>query len=276
VLDDASRGFVAPGQQPPPPDPAPPDPKLAGSIGGTVSDGVKTIPYRLYKPAEADSGQELPLILFLHGKGERGTDNILQTTWLGNLVKATRSGQYAAYVLAPQIDPGMWFQSYTSSPTEAMRLTIRALEQVMAGENVDPARVYVTGVSMGGMGAWDILRWEPNLFAAAVPMSGGADPATAGAIKDVPVWAFHGTNDTVVPVSATRNIIAALRAAGGSPKYTEIAGGGHVIWNGVYADSSNTLYPWLFSQRRPAAPAPAPVFSASRITRAKPKPRAIV
>jgi predicted peptidase len=254
VLDDVSRGYGTPGIVPPEPDPNL-NPKLAGSVTGTVSNGAKTIPYRLYKPAGVAPGEKVPLVLFLHGKGERGTDNVLQTTWIGGLVNATKSGPYAAYVLAPQIDPGMWFQSAGSSPTEAMSLTIKLLKQVIASEDVDPSRVYVTGLSMGGMGTWDILRWEPNLFAAAVPMSGGADPSTAAAIKDIPVWAFHGANDTIVPVSASRNIIAALRAAGGAPKYTELPGGGHVIWNPIYADSSNTLYPWLFSQRKTVAAA---------------------
>jgi predicted esterase len=219
-------------------------------VTGSVGDGVKTIPYRLYKPVGVSAEQKAPLILFLHGMGERGSDNVLQTTWIKNLVDATRGGPYAAYVLAPQIDSGMWFQSYSSSPTEAMKLTIRAVKQVMASENVDPSRVYVTGLSMGGMGTWDILRWEPDLFAAAVPMSGGADPKTAAAIKDIAVWAFHGSNDDIVPASATRDMIAALRAAGGSPKYTEVAGGGHVIWDSVYADTDHSLYAWLFAQRR--------------------------
>jgi predicted peptidase len=160
-------------------------------------------------------------------------------------------------VVAPQIDTDMWYQSYDASPTEAMKLTIQLVKQIIQSENVDPSRVYVTGVSMGGMGVWDILRWEPTLFAAAVPMSGGADPSTAAAIKDIPVWAFHGSADTIVPVSATRTIVQALRDAGGNPRYTEIAGGGHVIWDPIYYDTSHTLYAWLFSQQRAVASASA-------------------
>jgi hypothetical protein len=109
---------------------------------------------------------------------------------------------------------------------------------------------------MGGMGAWDAIKWEPSLFAAAVPMSGYANPNTASIIKDIPIWAFHGSNDTIVPVSGTRNIINAIRAAGGNPNYTEVAGGGHVIWNPIYYDGSHTLYAWLFAQHL-ATPAPA-------------------
>ncbi|HEY7119341.1 MAG TPA: DUF4038 domain-containing protein [Tepidisphaeraceae bacterium] len=281
VIDDASKNYAMPGLVPPPV--GNPDPRTGGSVTGSVTDGVKTIPYRLFEPSGVGAGQRLPLILYLHGMGERGTDNVLQTTWMGGIVNHTQSGQYAAYVLAPQIDPSMWFQSYNGSPTEAMSLTIKALDQVIATHDIDTTRIYVTGVSMGAMGAWDILRWAPGRFAAAVPLSGYANPNTASAIKNVPIWAFHGSNDTIVPVSGSRNMIAALRAAGGNPKYTEIAGGGHVIWNPIYNDPSNTLYSWLFSQQLGAASAsvpdaepvsatkPKPVFSAKPVKVVKPK-----
>jgi predicted peptidase len=217
-------------------------------VTGSVSDGSASIPYRLFEPSGTTAGEKLPLVLFLHGMGERGTDNVKQTTWMSGLVHATQSGPYASYVLAPQIDPSGWFRSYNGKPTESMSLTIKALKQVMSSENVDTSRVYVTGLSMGGMGTWDILGREPGLFAAAVPMSGGGDTRTAGAIKDTPIWAFHGSADDLVPVSATENMIQALRDAGGSPRFTEVEGGGHVIWDPIYEDASHTLYPWLFSQ----------------------------
>jgi predicted peptidase len=221
---------------------------LSNSVTGSVSDGKSSIPYRLFEPQGLQPGQKAPLVLFLHGMGDRGTDNVAQTEWMGGLVNNTKSGQYASYVLAPQIDTNSWFQSYTSQPTEAMKLTISALKKVINTENIDTSRIYVTGNSMGAMGTWDILAREPKLFAAAVPMSGGGDTRTARTIKDVPVWDFHGSADTIVPVSASRDMIQALRDAGGNPKYTEVAGGGHVIWDPIYNDESHTLYPWLFSQ----------------------------
>jgi predicted esterase len=258
VLDDAARGYNAPGVVSTTTD-------MGGSVAGSVSDGARSIPYRLFRPAGANSGQKFPLVLFLHGVGDSGTDNQRQLEWMGGLLNNTRSGPYAAYVLAPQIDTDMWFQSFTSTPTEGMKLTLMALHQVMNTENVDLSRIYVTGTSMGGMGAWDALVREPNLFAAAAPMSGGGNVATAATIKDIPVWAFHGSADPIVPVDDTRNMIDALRAVGGDPKYTEITGGGHVIWDPIYYDQSHTLYPWLFSQRRTdvAAAVPAPVASKS-------------
>jgi predicted peptidase len=221
---------------------------LSNSVTGSVSDGSGSLPYRLFEPTGVAPDQKVPLVLFLHGMGERGTDNVTQTTWMGGLVNATRSGPYASYVLAPQIDTNSWFQSFSSKPTEAMSLTIQALKQVIHSENVDTSRVYVTGLSMGGMGTWDILSREPKLFAAAVPMSGGGDTRTASEIKDTPIWAFHGSADDLVPVSATENMIQALRDAGGTPRFTEVEGGGHVIWDPIYEDASHTLYPWLFSQ----------------------------
>lgn len=221
---------------------------LSNSVTGSITDGHSSIPYRLFEPTGLQPGQKAPLVLFLHGMGDRGTDNVKQTEWMGGLVNATKSGQYASYVLAPQIDTNSWFQSFSSTPTEAMKLTISALKKVINTENIDPSRVYVTGNSMGGMGTWDILAREPKLFAAAVPMSGGGDTRTASTIKDIPVWDFHGDHDSIVPVSASREMIQALRDAGGDPRYTEVAGGDHVIWDPIYNDASHSLYPWLFSQ----------------------------
>jgi len=230
-------------------------------VTGSVSDGGDTLGYRLFSPTGIAPGAKAPLIVYLHGMGERGTDNVAQTTWMGGLLNATQSGQYASYVLAPQIDTNQWFQSFSSKPTEGMSLTIDALKQVMSTQNIDPSRVYVTGISMGAMGAWDILAREPKLFAAAVPISGAGDPKTAVAIKNIPIWDFHGSADPLVPVSATREMISALQSAGGSPKYTEIAGAGHEIWDPIYEDSGDTLYRWLFSQHLAAADAGQPISS---------------
>lgn len=222
---------------------------LSHTTTGSVSDGTASIPYRLFQPQGEAPGQKVPLILFLQGMGDRGTDNVSQTGWMNNLAAKTSSGQYAAYVLAPQLSTSMWFSTSSNTPTEGMKLTLQALHEAMKNPNVDTSRVYVTGLSMGGFGTWDILRREPNTFAAAVPMSGGGDPSTAAVIKNTPIWAFHGSEDNVVSVDTTRNMVHALTDAGGSPKYTEIAGGGHAIWSDVYADAENTLYPWLFDQR---------------------------
>ena len=254
---------------------------LSNTLTGAVSDGAASIPYRLFQPTLTDPSEKLPLILFLHGMGDRGTDNVGQTYWMNNLAAKTSSGQYAAYVLAPQINTNMWFAGNSGTPSEAMSLTLQALHQAMQNPNVDTSRIYVTGVSMGGMGTWDILRRDPSLFAAAVPMSGGGDPSTADAIKNIPIWAFHGSADDVVPVDSTRAMIQALKDAGGSPNYTEVDGGGHYIWPEIYQDANNTLYPWLFSQHLgeidpslipPATMETASITSAQVVAAAAPVP----
>jgi poly(3-hydroxybutyrate) depolymerase len=231
-------------------------PDLSTSLVGSVSDGSATLPYRIFQPQDVAPGQKVPLVLYLHGMGSRGTDNVAQTLGVDGLFNHTNSGQFAAYVLAPQINDSMWFSSNTSQATEAMSLTIKALNQALKNPNVDPSRVYVTGISMGGFGTWDILRRDPGVFAAAAPISGGGDPSSASALKDVPIWAFHGSADDVVPTDLTRNMVAALQAVGGNVKYTEVAGGKHDIWPAVYAD--NSLYSWMFGQHLGDVPEPTP------------------
>ncbi|HYE18893.1 MAG TPA: prolyl oligopeptidase family serine peptidase [Tepidisphaeraceae bacterium] len=228
------------------------------SSTGSVSLGGATLPYRLYEPARVAPGQKVPLVVYLHGIGERGTDNASQGNSAGNLLAHTNSGRYASYVLAPQINTDQWFAGGTNA-TEAMNLTLSAVHEAMKNENVDTSRVYVTGISMGGMGVWDAIRREPGTFAAAVPVAGGYDPRAAGAMTDVPVWAFHGGADSVVPVDETRAMVDALTGAGGNVKYTEVAGADHAIWDGVYADAGNTLYPWLFAQGGSTEVVAAPV-----------------
>jgi predicted esterase len=260
VLDDADQGYITGAGH------IPRAADLDGSTTGSVTDGKMTLPYRLFAPTGVAAGQKVPLVLFLHGAGDRGTDNVMQTEWMGGLINATQGGPYAAYVLAPQIDKNSWFQSFSSTPTEAMALTIKALKYVMATQDIDTTRIYVTGNSMGGMGTWDIMYREPNLIAAAVPMSGGADLKTAPVIKDIPVWAFHGSADDIVPVSDTRNTIQALRDAGGNPKYTEVPGGKHTIWEPIYDDYTHTLYSWLFSQVKANPVAAGAAVTGVRVT----------
>lgn len=213
--------------------------------------------YRLYKPKGAEGKEKLPLVLFLHGAGERGDDNQSQ---LKHAVKYFVAGQekYPCFIAAPQCPSRFqWVDtpwgnpkhSMPAQPTEPLRL---AFEMVAALEKefpIDPKRVYVTGLSMGGFGTWDAIQRAPKQFAAAVPVCGGADEALAPAIAKVPVWVFHGGNDDVVKTVRSRNIVDALKKAGGSPKYTEYPGVGHGCWDQAYQDKD--LLPWLFSQKLP-------------------------
>jgi poly(3-hydroxybutyrate) depolymerase len=222
---------------------------LSGSIPGSVSDGKTTIPYRIFEPQLTSPDERVPLILFLAGAGDRGTDNVSQTYWMASLRTSTESGQYAAFLLAPQLHGRMQFSSSGSRMSGGGKLTMQALAEAMQNPNVDPTRIYLTGISLGSKGTWDLLRRFPHLFAAAVPMSYGGDPSTAKAVKDVPIWAFHGSADEVISASTTRKMIAAIRKAGGHPLYTEVPNGEHTMWYRIYKDPS--LYAWMFAQSNP-------------------------
>ena len=126
-------------------------------------------------------------------------------------------------------------------------LLISLIQQILHYQpNIDPARIYITGVSAGALGVWDLLQRNPKFFAAGVPMSGALGTSIAPRVKRIPIWDFHGSADTGVSPITTRQLIAAIVKAGGAPRYTEVPGGGHYIWDGVYAMPS--LYAWWFAQ----------------------------
>jgi predicted esterase len=133
-------------------------------------------------------------------------------------------------------------------PSTPMRLTLEAMAQLRKEFNLDENRLYITGLSMGGYGTWDAIARNPKLFAAAVPVCGGADEATAPIIKDIPIWCFHGGADPTVPTERSRNMIKALKDAGGDPKYTEYPGVGHNSWDRAYSEPE--LPKWFFAQKR--------------------------
>ena len=119
---------------------------------------------------------------------------------------------------------------------------------------IDPNRLYVTGLSMGGYGTWEAIERWPNYFAAAAPIAGAGDPSKASVLTHLPIWAFHGSADTTVPVSGSRDMINAISAAGGNPRYTEFPDAGHAVWGYVYSlgasSSVSGFFPWLFSQHK--------------------------
>jgi predicted peptidase len=135
-----------------------------------------------------------------------------------------------------------------AQPTWPMELSMELLDSIIAQNQVDTSRIYVTGLSMGGFATWEILQREPDRFAAAIPVCGGADLAYAGKLAHIPLWVFHGGADTVVKTQRSRDMVAALTAAGGHPKYTEIPGVGHSAW--VYTYPKPEVWDWLFEQVR--------------------------
>lgn len=222
----------------------------------------KTLLYRLFKPSEYDPARHYPLVLFLHGAGGRGTDNQGQILDAGAKNAARWAipdiqAKYPCFILAPQCPPDhKWVDMDWSAakgeqkpqPTDDLRMTFELMGQLQKEFSIDPDRIYLTGLSMGGFGTWDLLTRHPDVFAAAVPVCGGGDESTAAKIKNVPIWCFHGGNDPVVRTIRSRHMIEAIRAAGGEPKYTEYPGVGHDSW--VKAYSEPELLPWLFSQKR--------------------------
>ena len=228
----------------------------------STANAGESLPYVVAKPAGWEAGKKYPLLVFLHGAGERGTDNQAQLKWGREwLEKAVR--EFHAVVVAPQCPPDArwaeidWSQKVVTMPKEMsrpMRLLFELLPGVEKEFSVDAARRYVAGLSMGGFGTWDALCRRPGYFAAGVPICGGGDEAQAKAIVKIPVWVFHGAADSVVPVTGSRNMVAALKKAGGSPKYTEYPGVDHFSWLNAFAEPD--LLKWLFAQKRPA-PGPA-------------------
>ncbi len=221
--------------------------------------------YRLMRP-ETEPEQSYPLVLFLHGAGERGSDNSRQLRHLPAWLASERARrEHPCYVLAPQCAPGEWWVDgdarralrsdapVDASPSNSLRAALAALEDVMRREPVDPDRVYLTGLSMGGFGAWELAMREPERFAALLPICGGGDARRAAALKTMPIWAFHGAEDPVVPLRLSRLMVEAVRRAGGSAKLTELDGVGHDAWTHAYRRSGALA--WLFEQRRTAAAA---------------------
>jgi predicted peptidase len=218
--------------------------------------GGRKLPYRLLKPATVERDKKYPLVIFLHGAGERGSDNEKQLVHGVPQFVANRD-KYPCFLIAPQCPEGKkWVEvdwsadthTLPADPGEVGRLTLGLIEQAIKDLPTDAKRVYVTGLSMGGYGTWDLLARRPELFAAVAPVCGGADEATAAKVKDVPVWAFHGAKDTAVKPARSRNMIAALRKAGGQPKYTEYPEVGHNSWDPAYADPE--FFRWLFAQKK--------------------------
>lgn len=220
--------------------------------------------YRLLQPPAYDSTRRYPLVLFLHGAGERGSNNVAQLkNGVLEFAKDDLQARYPAFVVVPQVPQNnKWSDTdwralqadLPPKPSDSLRMTMELLKALREEFSIDGERIYVTGVSMGGYGTWDAICRYPGFFAAAAPVCGGGDEKQAELIKDLPIWCFHGDKDSAVPVVRSRNMIEALRQAGGAPKYTELPGVGHNAWDYAYGDPA--LFDWLFAQKQGAPAAP--------------------
>ena len=219
--------------------------------------------YRLLRPEIEQEGEKYPLVLFLHGAGERGSDNEKQLfhgsqMWLNPVNREN----YPAFVLFPQCpESGYW--AYIGRPssfeTDKMPTDVppspifiilkELLDTYLAMPQIDKQRIYIMGLSMGAMGTFDMTIRYPELFAAAIPICGAVNTTRLKAAKDVKFRIFHGDADNVVPVSGSRQAYKALKAAGADVEYIEFPGVGHGSWNPAFTQPD--FMSWLFNQKKP-------------------------
>lgn len=219
--------------------------------GRLREEGERTFSFLLYLPKDYDAQERWPLLLFLHGAGERGND--LELVKMHGPPRLLKEGkEFPFLVVSPQCpETGDWKVNHWRPET-----LLALLDQIVARYKVDSDRVYVTGLSMGGFGVWALAAQAPERLAAIVPICGGGDPAWAARLARLPIWAFHGAQDSVVPLAGSQRMIDAVRSQGGEVKFTIYPGVDHDSWTETYANPK--LYEWLLQQRRPPAEKPAP------------------
>lgn len=227
-----------------------------------ITPSGDSLNYRVLRPEVEKAGVKYPLVLFLHGAGERGDDNQKQLIHGGQMfLNPVNREKYPTFVLAPQCpESGYW--AYAERPksfapaemplnesiTPVFRMVKELLDTYLSLPQVDKSRVYVVGLSMGGMGTYDMAIRFPEIFAAAVPICGTVNPARLKAAKAVPFRIFHGDSDNVVTVEGSREAYKALKAAGAKVKYKEYVGCSHGSWDPAFNEPD--FMSWLFSQRK--------------------------
>ena len=235
-------------------------PELMQACTYTYTNGTKTIalPYRIYYPSACENDAEAcPVVLYYHGAGEVGTNNVWQVR--GNALLERLVDLDNAILIAPQCREGyQWvntpwsegsYDSTRAKPSIYLDATIALLDEILHTGRADENRVYAVGVSMGGYAAWKVGMEYPERFSAIIPICGAADPARAAELLDVSIWAFHGETDRTVPVSGSWEMVEAIKALGGTKvKYTEYPGKGHTVWPIVFAEPD--LTDWMFSQEK--------------------------
>ena len=223
-------------------------------------NGVLPMPYRLFRP---ENTGKLPLVVYLHGSGGQGDDNERQLG-LGNIfgtrvwLLPENQKAHPCYVLVPQSNRG-WVRYdpeklkknvYEMIPGtgQGVSLALEVIDEVRRQFSIDESRIYVVGQSLGGAGTWNMIAGRPGFFAAAVPLCGSVSKDDGTASIGTPLWNFHGDSDQTVPVSLSRDRIAARRKAGGHPLSTEYAGVDHNVWEWAFTEPA--LVSWVFDQNR--------------------------
>ncbi len=227
--------------------------------------GADTLPYRVLLPKDYDSTKKYPVVFFLHGAGERGRDNQKQLVHGSKLfLKDETRDNYKAIVIFPQCPATDYWSNVLrlhddkgkrnfefladGNPTGAMTLLQELVKYVLQQYPVNNKQIYAAGLSMGGMGTFELVRRMPGTFAAAIPICGGANTATAKQLKKTKWWVFHGGKDDVVPPHHSENMVAALKKAGATVKFTLFPNANHNSWDPAFAEPA--LLSWLFSQHK--------------------------
>lgn len=196
--------------------------------------------YLLYLPEEYEQQESWPLVLFLHGAGERGDD--LEKVKVHGPPKLIAAGKSFPFVcVSPQCREDSWWDA-----TQLLAL----LDEIVRTHNIDEDRIYVTGLSMGGFGTWALAARTPDRFAAIAPICGGGERFHARRIPHLPTWVFHGAKDTTVPLERSQQMVDVLKEEGGNPKFTIYPDAAHDSWTETY--NNPEFYEWLLAQRRKA------------------------
>lgn len=224
-----------------------------------------TLNYRLLLPKNFSKEKAYPLVLFLHGAGERGNDNKKQLVHGSNLfLNKKHRNSFPAIVVFPQCTkddywskleadrstrPIRFNYKYNEAPTTAMQLVIDLMETMVQKPYVNTNQIYVMGLSMGGMGTFEIIYRKPTMFTAAIPICGGGDPKSVREYaKDIPLWIFHGAKDDVVNPQLSIDMASAILQEGGFPSLTIFDNANHNSWDPTFAEPE--LLSWLFSKTK--------------------------
>jgi predicted peptidase len=230
-----------------------------------ISSKGDTLRYRILYPEQYDKTKKYPLILFLHGAGERGNDNEKQLTHGAQLfLQPVNRNSFPAIVIFPQCPANNYWASvkvdrstapvtldfdYSRAPSTPLTSAIEVVKRIMKRENIKSSQLYIMGLSMGGMGTFEAVYRYPKMFAAAIAVCGGGDTLRYDKrIKKIPFWVFHGDKDAVVDVRQSRRMVNRLESLGAHVKYTEYPGVNHNTWD--YAFAEPELLRWLFSHKR--------------------------
>jgi predicted peptidase len=221
------------------------DESRRGFISKTYKGDKGESKYAVFVPLDYTDAKEYPLILFLHGSGERGSDGEAQVKQgIGSAIKFKgNEKKFPFIVVFPQAAAGGNWRAGGADAERALAI----LAEVQKTYKVDSKRVYLTGLSMGGFGTWSLAAAHPDKWAAIVPICGGGDPKTAAKIKDIPCWCFVGDKDAPFLLEGCRSMIKALKEAGAEPRYSEFPYVGHNSWDCAYVTPE--LYPWLLSHK---------------------------